>query len=82
MASIYKRENVWYLSYRAGGKRVRKSVGNSKKLAVLAQKEVEVRLAKKKLGWKEIRDPALCYFQEEYLPILKGQHQTYHLRKI
>ncbi len=72
MASIYKRENVWYLSYRAGGRRVRKSVGKSKKLAVLAQKEVEVRIAKKKLGWQEIRDPALCYFQEEYLRYLKA----------
>ncbi len=72
MASVYKRGDVWYLSYRAGGRRVRKSVGNSKKLAILAQKEVEVRLAKKKLGWQEVRDPALCYFQEEYLRYLKA----------
>ncbi len=72
MASIYKRENVWYLSYRVGGRRVRKSVGKSKKLAVLAQKEVEVRLAKKKLGWEEIRDSTFCDFQEEYLQYLKA----------
>ncbi len=38
MASIYKRGNIWYLSYRAGGRRVRKSVHKSRKLAVLAQK--------------------------------------------
>ena len=72
MASIYKRGNVWYLSYRAGGKRVRKSVGKSKKLAILAQKEVEVRLAKKKLGWEEIRDPTFYDFQEKYLQYLKA----------
>ncbi len=72
MASIYKRGDVWYLSYRAGGRRVRKSVGNSKKLAILAQKEVEVQLAKKKLGWQETRDPAFCYFQEEYLRYLRA----------
>ena len=72
MASIYKRGNVWYLSYRAGGKRVRKSVGKSKKLAILAQKEVEVQLAKKKLGWEEIRDPTFYDFQEEYLQYLKA----------
>ena len=71
MASIYKRENVWYLSYRAGGRRVRKSVGKSKKLAILAQKEVEVQLAKRKLGWEEIKDPTFCDFQEEYLQYLK-----------
>lgn len=72
MASIYKRGNVWYLSYRAGGKRVRKSVGKSKKIAILAQKEVEVGLAKKKLGWEEIRDPTFYDFQEKYLQYLKA----------
>ncbi len=72
MASIYKRGNVWYLSYRVGGKRVRKSVGKSKKLAILAQKEVEVGLAKKKLGWEEIRDPTFYDFQEKYLQYLKA----------
>ena len=51
---------------------MRKSVGKSKKLAVLAQKEVEVRLAKKKLGWEEIRDRTFCDFQEEYLRYLKA----------
>lgn len=71
MASIYKRGDVWYLSYHASGRRVRKSVGNSKKLAILAKQEVEVQLAKKKLGWQEIRDPAFSYFEEEYLKYLK-----------
>jgi len=51
---------------------VRKSVGKSKKLAILAQKEVEVQLAKKKLGWEEIRDPTFCDFQEKYLQYLKA----------
>ncbi len=75
MASIYKREKVWYLSYRARGRRVRKSVGKSKKLAVLAQKEVEVQLAKNKLGWEEIRDPTFLEFKEEYLGYRKGNVQ-------
>ena len=75
MASIYKRGGVWYLSYRAGGRRVRKSIGNSKKLAILAQKEVEVRLAKKKLGWEEVRDPTFLEFKEEYLGYRKGNVQ-------
>jgi len=55
MASVYKRGNVWYLSYRAGGKRVRKSVGKSKKLAILAQKEVVVRL--KERGKPQVQVP-------------------------
>ena len=51
---------------------MRKSVGKSKKLAILAQKEVEVQLAKKKLGWEEIRDPTFYDFQEKYLQYLKA----------
>ena len=51
---------------------MRKSVGKSKKLAILAQKEVEVQLAKRKLGWEEIRDPTFCDFQEKYLQYLKA----------
>jgi len=51
---------------------VRKSVGKSKKLAILAQKEVEVGLAKKKLGWEEIRDPTFYDFQEKYLRYLQA----------
>ena len=51
---------------------MRKSVGKSKKLAILAQKEVEVQLAKKKLGWEEIRDPTFYDFREEYLQYLKA----------
>ncbi|UCG93818.1 MAG: phage integrase SAM-like domain-containing protein, partial [Candidatus Aerophobus sp.] len=81
MASVYKRGNVWYLSYHAGGRRVRKSVGKSKKLAILAQKEVEVGLAKKKLGWEEIRDPTFYDFQEKYLRYLQANTRpTTYLR--
>lgn len=54
---------------------MRKSIGKSKKLAILAQKEVEVQLAKKKLGWEEIRDPTFLGFKEEYLGYRKGNVQ-------
>ena len=32
MGSIYKRGNIWYLDLRAGGRRIRKRVGKSKKV--------------------------------------------------
>ena len=71
MASIYKRGRVWYLSYYVNGKRVRKRVGTSKKLAEIARKEIEVKIAKGELGWEEVKDPAFENFCQEYLSYLK-----------
>lgn len=55
MASIYKDKNsgIWYINYiNLNGKRVRKSLGTKdKKLAQLKLKEIEVELAKGRLGF-------------------------------
>ena len=47
MGRIYKRNNVWYLDLRANGRRIRKRVGKSKKLAELALKDAEVKTVRK-----------------------------------
>jgi len=70
MASKYKRGDVWYLSYYINGKRIRKKVGKSKKLAELARKEIEVKIAKAELGWEEVKDPTFHDFKNEYLRYL------------
>ena len=72
MASIYKRGRIWYISYYINGKRVWKRVGPSKKLAELFQKEIEVKIAKGKLGWEEIKDPTFYDFKDEYLSYPKA----------
>lgn len=46
MARIYKREKNWYLDYSYKGRRIRKKVGNSKKIAELALKEIELQIAR------------------------------------
>jgi len=48
-----------------------KRVGTLKKLAEIARKEIEVKIAKGELGWKDIRDPAFEGFCQEYLSYLK-----------
>jgi len=72
VASIYKRGRVWYVSYYINGKRIRKRVGTSKKLAELFQKEIEVKIAKGGLGWEEIKDPTFNEFKDKYLAYLKA----------
>jgi len=50
VGSIYKRGKTWYIDVRVKGKRVRKRVGTSKKMAELALKDAEVNIFRDKFG--------------------------------
>jgi len=58
MATLRKKGNKYFIDYRANGRRIRKHVGSSKKIAELALKDFEVKLARKELGF-EAKDKAL-----------------------
>jgi hypothetical protein len=49
MARIYKRAPVYYIDYALNGRRIRKKVGKSKRVAELVRKNIEVKLAKGEL---------------------------------
>ncbi|NNN04816.1 MAG: tyrosine-type recombinase/integrase [Elusimicrobia bacterium] len=70
MARIYqvdgKKGARWYLDYHAKGRRVRKRIGNSKRLAELALADVQVKLERKEAGFA-VKDRPLPAFIEEYL---------------
>ncbi len=42
--SIYKRKDIWYIDYRAGGRRYKEAIGPSKRFAqaVLAKRKTEI----------------------------------------
>jgi len=67
MASIFKRGKVWYISYvNLSGKRIKRSLGTEdKKLAELKKKEIEIQLAKGRLGYAV--DIKLEDFIQKYL---------------
>ena len=46
MGNVYKRGKVWYIDVRAKGRRIRKKIGSSKKIAELALKDTEVKIAR------------------------------------
>ena len=56
MSRIYQREGkkgvYWYLDYAVDGRRLRKRVGRSKKLAELALADIQVKLERKELGFQ------------------------------
>ena len=51
MATLRSKGNAYFIDYRVNGRRLRKSVGRSKKIAELALKDLEVKLAKNELGF-------------------------------
>jgi site-specific recombinase XerD len=64
MAVIYKRNKIWYLDYRVDGRRIRKRVGPSKKVAELELKNIEVKLAKGEMGIVERKKKINDYIKE------------------
>lgn len=75
MARIYsrtgKKGTLWYLDYQVDGRRIRKRIGKSKRIAELALADVEVKLERKEAGFA-VKDRALHDFIREYLAYAKG----------
>ncbi len=73
MGSIYKRGHNYYLDLRANGKRIRKKVGPSRKLAELALKDTEVKIARNKYDFTTV-DSALSDLFKSFLDHSKTNH--------
>ena len=75
MARLYqivgKKGASWYADYSLDGKRIRKRLGRSKRLAELALADIEVKLERKELGFAT-KDRKLSDFIQEYLKYAKG----------
>lgn len=74
MARIYKRKNVWYIDIRVKGRRIRKRVGSSKKIAELALKDAEIKVARDEFGFTQ-NDIAIDTFFERFLDYSRANHQ-------
>jgi len=67
MGNIYKRGKTWYLDIRVKGRRIRKRVGSSKKIAELALRDAEVKIARDEFGFSKNDidiDDFLCRFRD------------------
>jgi site-specific recombinase XerD len=75
MARIYqldgKKGTNWYLDYAVEGRRIRKRVGRSKRLAELALADIQVKLERKELGFAA-KDRNFTEFIQEYLVYAKS----------
>jgi len=72
MATIYKRKKVWYIDYRIDGKRVRRKIGPSKKVAEIELKNIEVKLSRGEVETIEKRKK-LDEFIDEFNSLLNSK---------
>ncbi len=73
MGSIYKRGKTWYIDVRANGRRIRKRVGSSKKVAELALRDAEVKIARDEFGFGKNDIPVLK-FLDKFLEYSQANH--------
>ena len=75
MSRIYsvegKKGTTWYVDYLLDGRRFRKRLGRSKRLAELALADIQVKLERRELGFAT-KDRKLADFIAEYLRFAKG----------
>ena len=74
MGIIYKRGRNYYIDVRSDGKRLRKKVGPSKKLAELVLKDAEVQIAKNKFDFRTA-DGRIADLLKSYLEYSKTNHR-------
>lgn len=74
MGCIYKREKIWYLDITVKGRRIRRRVGSSKKIAELALKDAEVSAARDEFGFAN-NDISLDKFYEKFLDYSRANHR-------
>lgn len=74
MGNIYKRGKVWYLDIRVKGRRIRRRVGSSKKIAELALKDAEVKAAWEEFGFAQ-NDITIDRFMKQFLDYSRANHR-------
>jgi len=74
LGAIFKRGRVWYIDVRANGRRIRKRIGSSKKIAQLALQDAEVKIARNEFGFAQ-NDIFIDKFFEQFLDYSRANHQ-------
>lgn len=74
MPRIYKRGKVWYIDIHVKGRRIRRRVGNSKRVAELALKDTEVKVAKEEFGLAK-QDIVITKLIESFLDYSRANHR-------
>jgi site-specific recombinase XerD len=67
MAKIYKRNKIWYLTYRYKGKRYRKRLSRTKRIAEIALSDLQLKIDRNEIGFAAIENVTFNKLAQEYL---------------
>ena len=73
MATLRKRNSTYFIDYRIRNRRLRKKVGHSKKLAELALKDIEVKIAKNEIGFID-KDSTIDKLFKDFISYSETNH--------
>lgn len=73
MATLRERNGTYFADYRINGRRFRKKLSRSKRIAELALKDLEVKIAKNELGFDK-KDESLTKLFDDFLVYSKTNH--------
>ena len=73
MGSVRRRGDYYFIDYRVNGHRVRKKIGSSKKLAELAVHDIELKIARREIGFVE-KDSDLDGLFDRFLRYSRTNH--------
>jgi integrase len=74
MATLRSKGGRYFVDFRVNGKRVRKAIGKSKRIAELALKDIEVKMERQEIGFVAPQDSELSKLFEEF----KTYGSTHH----
>ncbi len=80
MARIFQRGKIWYLDIAYHGRRVRKRIGTSKRMAELALKDAEVKVVKQEFGFAS-NDITIESLIEKFLEYNRTNHRASTLKR-
>lgn len=80
MASIYQRKKIWYLDLTYKGRRIRKKVGTSKRMAELALKDAEIEIIKDEYGFSK-SDITIESLVEKFLEYNRTNHRATTMKR-
>ena len=75
MARIYNRKDIWYVDYKYKGRRYRKRIGTSKRMAEAALKDIEIKIIKDELGFSKT-DIKIESLIEKFLEYNRTNHRA------
>ena len=81
MGVLRKRNKIWYVDLTVGGRRFKRAISKSKRLAELALKDYELKAERKELGFLDRVDVAIPDFFKQFIEYSRVNHRAQTVKR-